>query len=91
MVGFEKVELDDGVDQEEGRSQHPPQGDVPRQRFGDGCPPKLDADEQLGHNDGDHHPALPAQFVTFRVVQKFKCLAKGNLMKCEFVFLLPKR
>ena len=85
MIGFEKVELDDGVDQEQRRAEHPPEGNVPRQGLCNSCPPKLDADQQLGDNDGDHHPALPAQFVTFRVVQKFECLAQGNLaVKCEF-------
>ena len=83
MVGFEKVELDNGVDQKERRTEDPPKGDVPRQRLGDGRPPKLDADQQLRDNNSDHHPALTAQFVAFWVVQKFKCFAQGNLMRMQ--------
>merc|ERR1719361_744617 len=78
MVGFEKVELDNSVDQEQARSQHPPQGDVPRQGLRDGRPPKLDADEKLCDDDGDHHPALATQFVALGVVQELKGLPQGN-------------
>jgi len=78
MVGFQKVELDNSVDQEEGRAQHPPESDVPGQGLGDGGPPELDADEQLRDDDSDHHPALPTQFAAFGVVQKFKGFAQRN-------------
>ena len=86
MVGFEKVELDNGVDQEQARSQHPPQGDVPRQGLRDGRPSKLDADEKLCDDDGDHHPALATQFVALGVVQELKGLPQGNLTSHDEAF-----
>jgi hypothetical protein len=40
------------------------------QRLGDSLPAELEADEELGGNDGDEDPTLAAQLVTIGVVQQ---------------------
>ena len=74
---LEKVELDGGVDDEEGGPEDPPESDVSGQRLGHGVLAKLDADEKLGHNDGDKDPGLSAQLVTLRVIQQLEGLPQA--------------
>ena len=69
MVGLEQVELDHGIDQEESCTKHPPQGNMAWERFCDGGPSKLDADEELSDNDGNHHPRLSSKLVTIRIIK----------------------
>ena len=47
-----------------------------RERFGDGGPSKLDADQKLRHDDRDEDPGLSAQFIALGVVQQLECLSK---------------
>ena len=48
------------------------------------CPsPKLDADQELSDDNGDHNPALPAKLVTLGIVQQFKSFPKSNLDQIE--------
>ena len=68
--------LDKSVDNEKCGSQHPPHGDVSGQRLGDGGPAELDADQELGHDDGDQHPGLSPQFVTLGVVKELESFSQ---------------
>ena len=77
MVRLEKVELNHSVDEEKGSSQHPPHSNVARERLGDGGPSKLDADEQLSDNDGQHDPGLPAKPVTLWIIKKLKSFSQA--------------
>ena len=44
------------------------------QRFGHRLLPELDADDELGHDDGDQDPCLTAQLVALRIVQELESL-----------------
>ena len=46
------------------------------QRLGDGGPAELDADQELGHDDGDQHPGLSPQFVTLGVVKELESFSQ---------------
>ena len=50
--------LDKGVDYQQSGPQHPPHCNMSGERFGDGGPAKLEADQQLSHDDGDQDPGL---------------------------------
>ena len=43
-------------------------------RFGHRVLSKLDADEELRHDDGDEDPGLTAQLVTLGVIQQLESL-----------------
>ena len=45
--------------------------------------PKLDADQELSDDNGDHNPALPAKLVTLGIVQQFKSFTESNLDRVE--------
>ena len=76
MVWLEKVELDHGVHQQQGGPQHPPQGNVAGERLGDGGPAKLDTNEELGDNDGNHDPGLSSKLVTIRVIKQLESFSQ---------------
>ena len=53
-------------------SCEPPKCDRSRKRFRDCRPSELDADQELGWDDGHEDPRLPAESVAFRIVEKLK-------------------
>ena len=75
---LEDDELDDGVGEEEGEAGEPPGEDVAGQRLGDGLPAELEADEELGADDGGEHPRLPPQLITVGVVEQLEGLAEAD-------------
>ena len=83
-LGFGQVgrlqnhEFDGGVDDEEGEAGEPPRGHVPGQRLRDGLPAELEADEELGADDGGEHPRLPPQLITVGVVEQLEGLAEAD-------------
>ena len=74
VLGLQQVELDEGVDDQQSCSKNPPEGNVAGQRFGHRLLPELDADDELGHDDGDQDPCLTAQLVALRIVQELESL-----------------
>lgn len=77
LVRFEKVELDDGVSDQQAAPHHPPDSNVLWKRFGDCVPAELEADQELRHDNGDHHPGLAAELLARRVVKKLECFAEA--------------
>ena len=45
-------------------------------RLGDGRPPELDADQELGHDDRDQDPGLSPKFVTLGVIQELESFSQ---------------
>ena len=71
-------EFDGGVDDEEGESGEPPRDDVAGQRLGDGLPAELEADEELGADDGGQDPRLAAELITVGVVEQLEGLPEAD-------------
>ena len=83
-LGFGQVgrlqnhEFDGGVDDEEGEAGEPPRGHVPGQRLRDGLPAELEADEELGADDGGEDPRLAAELITVGVVEQLERLPEAD-------------